>query len=141
MTIDFDFDADPLMLNGWCIHPEDQLASRPTSIWELDPCKIGLHLDSSQQDGKSIKGSNLKERFDGQRVLPAHILDWLLEHTEKIPESWKKKEVFFWGTIYRDGEGSLFVRLLRWRDSQWSWSLRWLTFRWTTFHPAAVLGS
>jgi len=45
----------------------------------------------------------------------ANVLDYLLAHPELIPEDWKNKYVFFWGTIYRYSSGGLrSLPLLEW---------------------------
>lgn len=99
-------------------------------MWEVLISKIGLHLDVGQQGGKTTRGHNLKKKLEGQPVLPVHVLDYLLEHPEIIPESWKGKVIFFWGTIYRYAVGNLCVRFLN-----------WLGIVWNAFYPCAVSAS
>ncbi len=135
------FDIDPFIPEGWSIHPEDQIASRLTGSWELDLGKIGLHLDTGQQDGKDIVGHELKRSLESQQVLPAHVLDYLLVHPELIPESWKGKDIFFWGTVYRKSVGYLYVHFLFWSSGKWRWDSFRLGSPWYDRHPCAVLAS
>ena len=51
-----------------------------------------------------------------KKCLNANVLDYLLAHTELIPESWKDKYIVFRGTTYLDGSDNFYVRCLRWRD-------------------------
>lgn len=134
------FDEDPFKPNGWRVLPEDQINSRVKGKWKFDLDKIGLHFDPGQQDGKVIRGHDLKKKLEGQPVLPAHVLDYLLEHPEIIPESWKGKAIFFWGTIYRYADGSLCVRCLSWYGGRWVW-VRWLDDDWDAYNPCAVSAS
>jgi len=133
-----DFDTLPYIPNGWSIHPEDQLASRLTGGWELDTSKIELHLDSGQQGNGLIKGGDLKGALEGKKVLPAHILDCLIRCPDMIPDSWRWKAIFFWGTVYRTHEGDPCVRYLRWSGRMWTWHYYWLDCQWDVRGPAAI---
>lgn len=72
-------------------------------------------------------------------MLNANVLEYLLAHPDLIPEEWKGKAVFFWGTIYRDSDGGLYVRYLYWSGVRWSWVCNWLARDWIGHDPAAVL--
>lgn len=135
-----DCDAEPYIPEGWSIHPEDQIQSRVTGQFEFDPSKAGLFLTDKQKVSYEI-GNDLKQALEGQPVLPANVLDYLLAHPEAIPESWKGKYIFFWGTIYRYSGGYLIVRYLCWRGDRWFWSDRWLDYGWDVNFPAAVSAS
>jgi len=113
----------------------------------LEGNKITFHLSPNQMGHKSIKGDKLRKELEGKRVLNAGVLDYLREHPELIPESWKVDEkdethlIFFWGTIYSDSGSGLCVRYLRWDGDRWYSSARWLGMVWSDFDPAAVLAS
>jgi hypothetical protein len=83
----------------------------------------------------------LKEKLkdEGTPVLNASHLDWLLANQQFIPEQWKGKIVFFWGTIYRDRTGDECVRQLCWLDDKWFPSYRSLRFGWNDNDYAAIL--
>ena len=78
-------------------------------------------------------------------VLNANLLDYLYEHPELIPESWKKdasgntRYMFFWGTVCRSSGGHLYVRCLYWYDGRWDWSIYWLGNVFVGSNPAVVL--
>ena len=135
-----DCDTEPFIPENWSIHPEDQIGSRVSGKLEFDPEKVSLHLADSQKTGCMI-GHDLKAMLQGQLVLPANVLDYLLAHPEAIPESCKGKFVFFWGTIYRDSGGNLVVRYLHWNGDRWNWNYYWLDFEWHVSNPAAVSAS
>ena len=108
-----------------------------TPTESLDLSTLALHLEPEQED-KYIKGTKLHERLKGKNVLGADVLDYLLENPEKIPESWKGKSVYFWGTIYHDSGGDLCVRSLFWRGGLWGWGGEWLDRNWFRSDPAVV---
>ena len=135
------FDVPSFIPNSWEIRESDQIQSRVKGRWELILNKIGHHLDLGQKARKVIRGHELKQSLDGQPVLPAHVLDYLLEHPELIPEAWKGKAVFFWGTIYRGAGGNLYVRYLYWDGDRWHWLYSWLDNGWCESHPSAVSAS
>ncbi len=111
-----DLDADPHIPDGWSIRLEDQIGSHLAGSWEVDVAKINLYR---QQVDKSIVGYELKKQLEGQKVLPAHVLDYLLEHPELIPGHWKREWIYFWGTVYRISDRCLCVRCLRYNGRGW----------------------
>ncbi|PIZ99774.1 MAG: hypothetical protein COX77_00545 [Candidatus Komeilibacteria bacterium CG_4_10_14_0_2_um_filter_37_10] len=79
-----------------------------------------------KQKKGSIEGNDLRKEIVSPLVLNANVLDWLLDHPELIPEEWKRKYIFFWGTIYRGSDDNLYVRYLIWDGAMWDWRRRWL---------------
>ncbi|MBT3231005.1 hypothetical protein HN358_04495 [Candidatus Uhrbacteria bacterium] len=136
-----DCDAMPFIPNGW-----SAVEHRKGGQIEFDPSKIVLHLESEQQRS-TIVGNELRKRLEGQPVMNANVLDHLLANTRLIPEDWKADEqgrircIYFWGTIYRDSGGRLYVRYLCWNDGQWRWYCSWLDDPWDSQRPAAILAS
>lgn len=131
-----DLDADPFIPEGWKVE-EHQKGGQ----FAFDPAQVQLHLDVGQQNGKYIKGTNLRKQLKSVPVMNANLLDWYLANPQYIPEEWKGKYVFFWGTIYRSRDGDLYVRYLFWNDDRWDWSSHWLGIGWRADRPAAVLAS
>lgn len=74
-----------------------------------------------------------------QKVLSANVLDFLLININLIPDYWKDKYVYFWGTIHEDENKDLCVRCLdlRRKDER-LWSCPWLGKGWNGETPAAV---
>jgi hypothetical protein len=128
-----DLDADPFVLNGWTI--EEHIESGQL---EWSPNVVALYLSPNQQSGRVIKGKTLREELAGRVVFNANLLDFLLANPQLISEDWKDKTVFFWGTIYRDSGGNLYVRYLYWSNGSWRWRYRWLDHGWNDNDPAAV---
>jgi len=127
-----DCDANPFIPAGWSV--EEHKKGGPL---KFDPSKISLYLSKKQKKG-SIEGNDLRKELANQPVLNANVLDYLLAHPELIPEEWKGKAVFFWGTIYRNSDGSLYVRYLLWRGSEWGWCYFWLGSDFHSDDPAAL---
>jgi hypothetical protein len=147
-------DANPFVPEGWRGVAKDghkkmgkdvPLERRGDDLY-LNGKKIVFRL-SEQQKGGYIKGEELRKELQDKVVLNANVLDYLLAHPDLIPESWKKDErgntrfIYFWGTIYRDSSGSLYVRYLCWDGDCWDWDCHWLGLGWLSNEPAAVLAS
>jgi len=128
-----DCSADPYLPNNWKV-----VEHRRTGQLEWDPTKIFPYLSDQQKEGGVIRGLKLREELKGKPVLNANVLDYLLAHPELIPEDWKDKAVFFWGTIYRDSDGRLCVRYLIWDDGRWNRRYHWLDNGWNASSPAAL---
>lgn len=131
-----DLDADPFVPDGWQVEKH-----RPGGQFEWDPAKVELYLSSEQQPGKWIRGDKLRQELENRPVFNANLLDFLLAHQELMPEKWKGKHMFFWGTIYRRVGGGLDVRFLCWGRQRWDWYCHWLDGGWDVDDPAAVLAS
>lgn len=129
-----DCDTPPVIPGGYNWTVEEH---RKGGQWKWDPAKVSLYLSEEQKGDKLIQGHKLREELKGKPVLNANVLDYLLAHQHLIPEEWKGKAVFFWGTIYRYADGILRVRYLFWGDARWSWRYRWLEYDWDADRPAA----
>lgn len=131
-----DCDAEPFQSKGWSVEKHIKGGQ-----FEWSPTKVKLYLAKSQKLGKFVEGKKLRKELGGQKVLNANVLGYLLAHPELIPDEWKGKAIFFWGTIYCDSVGNLSVRCLRWNGIQWSWSFYWLDDCFYDNNPAAVSAS
>ena len=127
-----DCDADPFVPEGWSVEKHIKSGS-----FQFDPTKISLYLSKKQKKG-SIVGNDLRTELADKPVLNANVLDYLLAHQELIPEEWKGKYIFFWGTIYRYSYGVLVVRCLGWDGSQWNRRYSWLDDDFNSDRPAAL---
>lgn len=113
----------------------------------VDGRKVILHLSRRQQNGKWLKGHDLRDELTGKPVLNANILDALYENAHLIPEDWKRDEtgnilyIFFWGTVFRCASGLPYVRFLYFLDGRWDRLYFWLVDDWVSGNPAAVLAS
>lgn len=130
-----DLDSTPFIPEGWKVEEH-----KKGGQWKFDPTKLELYLDEGQKNGKCIEGNKLRKKLESKDVLNANLLDFLLKNPNLIPESWKGKVVFFWGTIYRGTVGNLCVRDLCWRGSRWDWDYYWLDDDWNGSNLAVVLG-
>lgn len=131
-----DCDADPYLPDGWEVeeHQKQGMIKWTASL-------ISLYLAKGQQNGKVLEGNKLRKELVGKSVLNANVLDFLLSNPHLIPEEWKGKYVFFWGTIYRNSDGRLCVRCLCWNGVKWSWSYNWLGYDWNGRSPSALRAS
>ncbi len=133
-----DCDASPFVPDGWKVEEH-----RKGGIFTWDPTKVKLYLSKKQKGDKYVIGNDLRKELASQPVFNANLLDYLLkpENQHLIPEDWKGKYVFFWGTIYRSSVGDLCVRYLYWDDSAWNWNCHWLVSSFNSCNPAVVLAS
>jgi hypothetical protein len=130
-----DCDADPFIPDGLTVEEH-----RKGGLLDLAKTKIALYLTKGQKKGRVV-GNDLRKELAGQPVLNANVLDYYLANQHLIPEEWKGKAVFFWGTIYRDRVGHLYVRFLYWSGVGWRWHHYWFGFDWRDDNPAAVRAS
>src|SRR3989344_6007829 len=137
-----DCDADPFVPDGWKVEEH-----KKGGQIDFDPAQVLFHLSTGQMGDKSIKGNELRKELADEPVLNANVLDYLLAHSDLIPEEWKTDTkgntcyIFFWGTIYRYSDGRLCVRYLFWNDGRWDWGRSWLDDYWFSLDPAALRAS
>jgi hypothetical protein len=127
-----DSDSAPFIPNGMSVEEH-----KKGGLFKFDPAKIFPYLSKKQKKG-SIGGHDLRKELANLPVLNANVLDYLLAHPELIPEEWKNKYIFFWGTIYSDSVGYLYVRCLDWNGSKWDWDCSWLDSDFNSDNPAAL---
>jgi len=101
--------------------------------------EVVRYLSPNQQNSKVIQGHKLREELKGKRILNACILDALLANPELIPDDWKNGVTYFWGTIFRDADGDLYVEDLDWDGGGWYWGYDGLGNVWNADEPAACL--
>lgn len=130
-----DLDVVPFIPAGWKVEEH-----KKGGQFEWDLKKVQLCLSPNQEDNKCIEGNKLRRELEGLPTFNANLLDYLLDHKELIPKEWKGKAIFFWGTIYRYADGSLYVRYLCFGGKSWRWSYYWLGYDFNSDRPAAVAG-
>lgn len=81
-------------------------------IWRWDASSIELF-----DKGSSIR--NIRLEVKNQKWLTGGILDYLLKHTELIPENWKGKLVVFLGTTYNMSNYHQYCRFIVWTGDKW----------------------
>ncbi len=120
----------------------------------LDGKQIVLYRSKEQEEDQKISlrfilGHNLRKELDlrGNNV-SAVVLDYLADHPEFWPESWKKDKqgntlrVYFWGDIFRNLlTGELYVRCGYWENGKVELSSMPLDRAWRAIHPSAALAS
>ncbi len=138
-------------IKTWPSRPEGFSVHRHNLFELWIPPKVRLYVPTNQQDGRWI-GLGIRKMLKGKGALSASVLDWLLAHPKFIPDEWKGKSVYFWGTIYRRkvDNGKVYVRYLCWQDGRWESDIEWLGegslpgyspdgYRFRDSDPAAVL--
>lgn len=110
-----DTNAEPHIPEGWKIEEHKSLGKIE---WDLSKAK--LFLPKRQRNG-GVKAIELRRELSRLPLLNATVLDYLLMHHEIIPQDWKKGNICFWGTIYRDTRNQLRVRHLFHGDRDGEW--------------------
>lgn len=126
-------DVDPYLPDGWSVEEHKPGGGQ----FSFNPTNIELYL-SKKQVQDSIVGDDLWKELNGKKVLNACVLDYLLVHPEIIPEEWKGKYIFFFGTVYRNSDDFLYVRYLDWDGSEWYWCCYWLGGDFYSRFPVAL---
>ncbi|HPY08956.1 MAG: hypothetical protein ACOX0H_01690 [Patescibacteria group bacterium] len=112
-----DCDAAPFIPSGnfnWSVEEH-----KKGGLFKFDPAKISLYM-FGEEGHDTNSGHDFRQKLMKKSVINANVLDYLLAHPELIPEDWKGKFIFFWGTIYHDLNDELFVRCLTYL-SKWIW--------------------
>jgi hypothetical protein len=133
MKIIIDLDTTPFEPDGlYAVHHQ------PGGQFDFDPERIMCFLDPQQREGSLIKGVDLLSKLKDHNCFNANMLDWYLANTQYIPEEFKGKMVYFWGTMYRQRDEE-YVRCLLWDDNKWrsSQSSPWNS--WGPNAPALIL--
>lgn len=133
-----DCDAAPFTPSGWKVEEHQKGGAFK---WDAAKQADALYLSGPQKRGSYLEGNKLRKELKDKPVLNACVLDYLLANTHLIPESWKGKHIFFWGTIYRYSDGYLYVRYLYWIGDRWGWLYVWLDRDFRGYYPAALRAS
>lgn len=132
-----DCDAPPFVPSGMTLEVHQK-----ASLLKWDPAKIELWYTEEQKSGKAIDGEEVLARLSGKVALNANVLDYLLARPFLIPEEWKGKTVFFWGTLYLSSDGQDHsVRYLYFQKGVWYSGTTWVGGVRSDMCPAAVLAS
>ncbi len=136
-----DTNKDPLIpYKGWTVESHEK-----SGDFEITKDSMKLHFEPEQKESY-IQGNLLAERMKG-KGLNANVLDYLLDNPHLIPEDWKVDEkgqtryIFFWGTVYRDSDGSLYVRCLCFDGGHWQQDDDWLDSSFDGLGPSVVSAS
>lgn len=128
--------VNPYVPDGWKLS-----VHKHNDKLKWNPENLQLYVHENQIGSKGMMGHILFEGLWRKRILNANVLDYLLSHLEIIPESWKWKDIFFWGTLYNNEKGDLCVRQLLWRGDRWDWSQKGVHEQWHKNSIAVLDGS
>ncbi len=116
-----DCSAEPFTAkkNGWTINEHSCMGKlaidlEKIEMFQLEERNTGYYLLQKL------------EKLDGKVALNACVLDYLLANHKLIPNSWKGRNNYFPGTVYRSRKGNLCVRYLYFYNGSWRWNYSWL---------------
>lgn len=107
----------PLIPKGWKIVKHVKIKS---FYWNRKSAV--LHREKEQKKGLYVSHKVIVRRLKRRRkiLLNATVLDFLMKHKNRIPQSWEGKTIDFPGTVYRDNSGELRTAyLVRHQLSHW----------------------
>jgi len=99
-------------------------------VWHQPAVNFSRDDDQLAHDG--LNACILRERLlkkPGVCVFNANLLDFLAHHPAIIPKekaAIEDPEIVFFGTIYADVQGALYMRTLRYVEGSWVQSTLWL---------------
>jgi hypothetical protein len=144
-TVDCNVDATTPKDSRWtvkehCKNGIFKLERRGNDIF-ANGKKIVLWLSEEQKQRCKpfITGRVLHSQLVRRPVLNANVLDCFLKNQYLVPRVCKNKETCFWGTIYLDNNGKLYVRTLLGSDDGWCGNFREFDDDWFDFNPSAEL--
>ena len=129
-----DCDADPFVPPGLKVESHHKCGQL-----EWREGLFGLYFSELQGSSSAVCGDKLLEELKDKPVLNANVLDYLLKNPQLIPEEWKSKAVFFWGTIYCDPDDCPCIRYLYSGNGKPTAFEYWLGEKFTSLSAAAVL--
>ena len=110
-----------------------------TFIWNT--ATVRLYLSESQRGDEGVSGHKLQEELKNKIVFNINLRDHLIEYPHLIPEEWKGKTIYFWGTILGTQFGSPHVPYI-WCDRDcWFPGEQLLQNSFGSNEPALVLES
>lgn len=124
------------ILPGWTIESDNDNAD-----WK------NATLKSYLKGEDYVDGNTVSTRFGKDVPLNIEAFQYLWEHQDEIPESWKEKIngnttlIFFDGTIVRDPDDFRYSLYLYWSVGRWRWFCRWLGDVRRASFPSAVVAS
>lgn len=87
---------------------------------ELELSNVELYQPKKQKfHGYSLANQALRK--SNTEMLDYYFLDYLKTYPEQIPEEWKGKYIYFFGTTLIDGDDQLRVPVLHWDESKSKW--------------------
>jgi hypothetical protein len=101
-------------------------------LWDPKNFKLRIHPKRPE----NITFSEMLDWVKKEPIMNANVLDYWLLHPEMVPEECKGENVsvFFWGTVYLDTFGGLFVRCYDWNGYDLTIPEYWLHWKKTPVH-------
>lgn len=127
-----DCDANPWAPNGLKVKRQKNggiiTVERCGGTLFTNGAEVELYISERQRAGQDdVLIPEVIDEIAEKRVLNACVLDYLLDHQEFIPESWKKDEndypinIFFLGTIYQNKRHWDYIRGMYWSQYDEVW--------------------
>jgi hypothetical protein len=91
---------------------------------EIENCKISL-CQPKEQGIVDLKMSQYVELINDLPLANASVMFALLRCPDLLPQAWKGKRVFFWGTTYQQRSGWFMLKFVYFVE----WSEQWKAWR------------
>lgn len=120
--------------------PEWATLQYDNCVTSFDPSTLSIHLEPEQQNSY-VRGNVLRQRLSNEQSANLATFQYLKDHLELLPDGWKDKCMFGWGTIVRDRHGDLRVPYLIEDDGRVELGWLWLGHGWDVDVPALRFAS
>ena len=145
------FDSVHFIGEGWSIwrgpmdreglDGEEQQCGESLALTEVDIAKVArktcLDTDETYVIGEELL---LRLKNDKALLFDAEVCKTLYENQHLIPDSWKGKCIYFFGTELRSRNGDRCVLCLCWYDARWRVDYCWLDLSFDSRDCVAVGG-
>jgi hypothetical protein len=114
---------------------------------QIDLSKLELYYSKEQMEFAVKGGTHRRNLLKSKNVINATVWDKFVINPNLIPESWKKDKdgdmqiISFFGTIFANPDGSLYVRTMYFyeKDNKWNFGDCSLNDYWERNNPVVVL--
>src|ERR1035437_10164901 len=83
-------DEAPYLPEGWSIPKDVQLSNRVHGQYKWNPDEAKVYLFRNARKKLSTTFNDVLKELEEQLVLPANVIDFLLENQSFIPNEWKE---------------------------------------------------
>jgi len=130
----------PAKIPNWAKDIKEHDTSLGVIEWSKEKYKDSLFFSPKQLAGKKVGAEELLALLKKQEipVLNINVLNFLLVNKDQIPEEWRGKKIFFWGTIISELGGRESVCYLEEDGSNWISDHHWLDHELLSRMPAVM---
>jgi len=125
---------------GIAIAPvEQQFRNRMQGSFIGDLATVSLYVPTKDHQSCWTTLPTVRQELSGQPVYGAVLADYLMSNQEQINPEWRGIFLSFWGTIFQDQDGALWVASMFYHGGHWHLCYSSLAGRFPAYRRALVL--